>query len=894
MRVAIRRAEGRRLGIVPRLTLSLAAVVVLAGTANMIARESVRVMRTITHSTRTDAPAPQPPQEQPRAPEPRTGLETSRALGAALGNYQHAAEALVAKDSAANRSEFASTKDALQLETVELIKATPDDPKSALFASQRVPRYLEQGGEFVDMASRRRSAQIDYIAHAKSLSDEIQSSLSSAWTLFGRVIARQSLIQMRAETDAMRQHSERLVAGEGLDKNNADLLTADESRFAQLIRSNEAVLEKSQGANWMQAVRDNFARLLSIRHSLEALDVQYDRAAGRFASEGRAVAAELAAAQDNLELAGAALALNSGTARQLASTAQGAARTTVVKDTTTGGDADSARLMAIVTALVMTVVVVISVLIVRGIGKPVKQMVNAANQLASGDTNVSVARGGIEELDLLAQAFNDMSSKLKSMQSARHHEQENLETIILERTHKLQQLALQDPLTSLPNRRHLTALLNAAIERATLDSSLLGVYFLDIDHFKNINDSVGHVFGDRVLMSVANRLEELTDGLGFVARLGGDEFTIVFEKAASVEAIHELGWSIARAFQKLLSVDDRELSLSVSVGASIFPLHESNAEALLRDADSALFRAKELGRSQLAVFTPELITTAAARFSIEQGLRLAIERSEFELAYQPEINLAVGEVELVEALLRWRLPDGRIARPGEFLAVAEQSGIIAEIDDWVLRTAVADAARWHHGQWPNVRVAINVSPRQLLDHHFVEKVLALVRELRLPPHCIEFELTEMAFQTGRTTISSLRTLRQHGFGIALDDFGTGYSSLTSLEELPLTRIKLDRSLVARIDTSERSAAIARAIVDLCDGLKLQVTAEGIERSEQFGWFCRNGGITLQGYLLSDALPFQEVLNAKELLANKVQDLLLSVRSATEEAVADRKVVTATG
>jgi diguanylate cyclase (GGDEF)-like protein len=512
--------------------------------------------------------------------------------------------------------------------------------------------------------------------------------------------------------------------------------------------------------------------------------------------------------------------------------------------------------------------------------------------LAGGDSSVQVSRGGLKELDILAAAFNEMSSKLAVAQQVNRSQQESLEEKVVERTHKLQQLAQQDPLTSLPNRRHLHALLGSAIDRASRDNRHVGVFFLDIDNFKNFNDSLGHVFGDRVLMSVANRLEEMADGLGFVARLGGDEFTLVYEDAESVQAIHDVGWDLVRAFHKLISVDERELSVSVSVGASIFPEHEQNAEALLRAADSALFRAKELGRSQLAMFTPQLIESAATRFTIEQGLRRAIEGGEFELVYQPEIELASLETGLVEALLRWRMPDGRLARPGEFLAIAEQSGLIAEISGWVLRTAITDASRWHHGGWPEARVAVNISPRQLLDHRFIDQLLAMLREFRLPAKCIELELTETVLQTGSATIAALRLLQSHGIGIALDDFGTGYSSLTSLEHLPLSRIKLDRSLIASIDTSPRSAAIARAIIDLCEGLELEVTAEGVERPQQLAWLRGNRGMYLQGYLLSDAVPFADVLRVKASLIDKIQDLLLSLpaksRVVAAVAAGDRR------
>jgi diguanylate cyclase (GGDEF)-like protein len=538
--------------------------------------------------------------------------------------------------------------------------------------------------------------------------------------------------------------------------------------------------------------------------------------------------------------------------------------------------AGGGRYLMTVTALVIMFITAISIATVRAVLTPVRRILRATARVAKGDMQARVPRGGIRELDTLAGAFNEMAARLAEAQAASRSQQESLEETVLQRTHKLQQLAQQDPLTSLPNRRHLSTLLNAAIERADRENRYVGVYFLDIDNFKNFNDSLGHVFGDRVLMSVANRLEEIADGLGFVARLGGDEFTLVYEGAISIEAIQSTGWDLVHAFQKLVSVDDRELSISTSVGASIFPLHEQDADSLLRAADAALFRAKELGRGQLALFTPELTETAARRFSIEQGLRRAIQNSEFELAYQPEINLADSQVGIVEALLRWRMPDGRLAKPAEFLAVAEQSGLISEINDWVLRTALRDASSWYHGGWPNACVAVNISARQLLDQRFVEQLLALTLENKLPANCIELELTEMVLQTGAGTIAALRVLQSAGFGIVLDDFGTGYSSLTSLEQLPLSRIKLDRSLIAGIDTSTRSAAIARAIIDLCEGLGLPVTAEGVERPEQFAWLLGCRAMYLQGYLLSDAVPFADVLRVKASLANKVHDLMLSL------------------
>jgi EAL domain-containing protein (putative c-di-GMP-specific phosphodiesterase class I) len=329
--------------------------------------------------------------------------------------------------------------------------------------------------------------------------------------------------------------------------------------------------------------------------------------------------------------------------------------------------------------------------------------------------------------------------------------------------------------------------------------------------------------------------------------------------------------------------------ISISVGASVYPDHGRDAEALLRAADAALFRAKALGRSQLSVFSPALLDEASAKFSTEQGLRYALERGEFELVFQPEVDATTLSAGVVEALLRWRLPDGRRASPGEFLAIAEESGLIMEISDWVLRTSIETAARWHYGAWPEARVAINLSSRQLLDGRFVDHVMGLLGEHRLPPRCIEIELTENVLQTGAATIDVLRELRDQGIAIALDDFGSGYSSLASLEKLPLTRVKLDSTLIASIHTSVRSAAITRALVGLCHNIGLEVTAEGIEYPEQLVFLADLAPIQLQGYLLARPVSANELLSVMTALPNHMTSLLLaSSGTDTAQGVAPRE------
>jgi EAL domain-containing protein (putative c-di-GMP-specific phosphodiesterase class I) len=227
-----------------------------------------------------------------------------------------------------------------------------------------------------------------------------------------------------------------------------------------------------------------------------------------------------------------------------------------------------------------------------------------------------------------------------------------------------------------------------------------------------------------------------------------------------------------------------------------------------------------------------------------------VEQGEFELLYQPEVCFETLETHTVEALLRWRQPDGNVVAPADFFAVAEQTGLITDISDWALRTAIQTAAVWHSGPWPKARVAVNISSQQLLGGSFVARLQTLLKQYQLPAQCLEIELTENVLQTGAMTIATLKRLREMGVSIALDDFGTGYSSLTSLERLPLTRVKIDRSLVATVDTGGRSPAIVRSIIGLCHSLGLQVTAEGVERPAQLGMLLTDRGVQVQGYLVS--------------------------------------------
>jgi diguanylate cyclase (GGDEF)-like protein len=510
---------------------------------------------------------------------------------------------------------------------------------------------------------------------------------------------------------------------------------------------------------------------------------------------------------------------------------------------------------------------------IRSIVNPVRAFRRVTQRLATGDLAARFEEVGVRELDVFAAAFNRMAESLEAAHAETTSQQAALEVKVVERTRQLQHLASHDALTGLPNRRGMLAFLDDALSRAELAHSRVALFFLDLDNFKDLNDSMGHLFGDLVLRAVAERLEQ-TSASGFATRLGGDEFTVIHSFDREAEQVLRLGQKLVEAFANPLVIEGREIVVSVSVGVSVYPNHGPDSDSLMRAADAALFRAKSLGRSQVSVFSDELHKRASVKFRTEQALRRAVEREEWQLLFQPEVCFDSLSVPVVEALLRWRRPDGELVSPGEFLGIAEESGLIAGISEWVLREAVERAAIWHRGQSSVARVAVNVSARQLLDVRFIDRLCALLSQHSLPASCIEIELTENVIQTGRTTLETLHNLRELGISVALDDFGSGYSSLASLEQLPLTRVKLDRSLIAAIDKNARSLSIARSIVGLCASLNLEVTAEGVERCEQLSLLLQLPQPSIQGYLISQPVAAEAIPEVLSGIPGHLQNLLL--------------------
>jgi diguanylate cyclase (GGDEF)-like protein len=905
-----RRALAERLsfGIASRLAVAFIGVAALVLAANFIVEQGVSVEKT-TQITRIEPPpavvvvAPAPIVVEAPAPVVERRTVTSDLLMISLDRFGRAAQDRLAGDTTQTEAEYQqSISDLDKASRAFIAQAGSISGKPPLKLAASINAFKEHGGELVKMADSRQAVMSEYSALFEDLYTRVNESVKRAWKILGRVVARQSLLQLSADFDGLRRGSTALASADNEQAPEMVRLLKTEQSVIDNLATNESGFRRSEGDQWYVAMRDDVARLVTLRESLLQSNKQLHVEAEDFTVEAVSVATIVPAKVESavvlaprsrknatdLVTARAQNAPSPAVAPAAAPAVTPAPAVVETHSVTTQDPKGHAKrvLIAWISVAVVLLLIFIALGTVLSIVGPVRRLRDATTRLAKGDIAVRVTRGGIKELDTLAVAFNAMAEELAAAKAVTREYQQGLEAKVAERTLQLRELAEHDPLTGLPNRRELFVLLNAAIERARGENCLVGVLFLDVDNFKYLNDSMGHAFGDRVLVSLAQRLQEITRSFGFSARLGGDEFTVVFERALSIDDIRAAGLGVVQAFQKPLSVDGRDLIVSVSVGASIYPDHAQDADALLKAADAALFRAKALGRSQLYVFTPELLEAAAAKFTAEQGLRRAIERGEFELVFQPEVNAETLETSLVEALIRWRMPDGSLASPGSFLAVAEESGLIIEISDWVLRSAMQTAAYWHHGAWPGARVAINVSPRELFDDSFVDRVFELLEQHRLPARCIEIELTESVLQTGATTIDALKRLRAHGVAIALDDFGTGYSSISSVEQLPLTRIKLDRSLIAGIDTSPRSAAIARAIIGMCQGLGLEITAEGVERPEQFALLAGQPGMYLQGYLLASPVSRDGVLAAMARATSRSQELLLQAPVSRTSDVAE--------
>jgi diguanylate cyclase (GGDEF)-like protein len=817
----VRRARFRP-GVALRVVIGFAAVAIIVVSSNLVTQRSARFAR-----------------EQVRQllehHEPL--VRATESLAAAINQYQRL---IVDESDRARSATDARTSSAQRMFEAlaayeQAASAFPNHASSVPQLRTTLEGLRDAGEALLQKSSARRQRLRDYWMRFERLETKLSVPQDQAVRFAGGVLASESVLLLQASLGVIRDRVSTATMVSSVP--TARAIAAGEREFASLLRRHARELEAFHGAVWLNEVSTSFDQLVEARRAAFVAIADYDAQAGRFRDES-AAAASMVLTQ-LVEPARRALA----DADRLAMEASEKADRHLVW-------ASSAALLMLCGIALATV---------TSVTRPVQRLTAATRQIASGIVRTRVPRGGARELDVLAEAFNQMAEQLEQAEAEVRAYQAELEAKVEERTRELKHLAHHDPLTQLPNRRQLFAHLENALQRARGQSSRVAVLFLDLDNFKTINDSMGHAFGDSVLQAVGDRLRaQRPSATAFSARFGGDEFTIICENITSIEEAEYVAAQLLEEFQSSLAVHGRELRISVSVGASVYPDHAGDSHALLRAADAALFRAKERGRNCWSMFAPELVEAASSRFEVEQALRRAVERGEFELLYQPQVCFETLETHAVEALLRWRQADGRIVAPHEFFDVAERSGLITEISDWALRTVVEAAASWQTATWPKARVAVNISSQQFLSGDFVRRVEQVLAMYALPPECLEIELTENVLQTGTTTIDALRRLRSMGISIALDDFGTGYSSLTSLERLPLTRVKIDRSLIATIDHGQRSPAIVRSIVGLCHSLGLQVTAEGVERDSQLGVLLTDRGIEVQGFLISYPLMASEV------------------------------------
>jgi diguanylate cyclase (GGDEF)-like protein/PAS domain S-box-containing protein len=415
-------------------------------------------------------------------------------------------------------------------------------------------------------------------------------------------------------------------------------------------------------------------------------------------------------------------------------------------------------------------------------------------------------------------------------------------------------MARHDALTNLPNRTLFREELERVLKVAK-PSDQLAVLCLDLDHFKKINDSLGHPVGDALLNEVASRLRGCIDANDTVARLGGDEFAIVQHcKECDPTAVSALASNVVELLAAPYDIHGHHLVVGVSIGISLAPADGDNPDALLKNADLALYRAKADGRGTYRFFETGMDARAQARRLLELDLRLALQRSEFEVHYQPICDIASDEIVVCEALVRWRHPQRGLIAPNNFIPIAEETSLIVPLGDWVLRQACRDATRW-----TKACVAVNLSPVQFRNAGLVASVKAALEQSGLPASRLELEITEsVLLQNSETTREMLLELRELGVKISLDDFGTGYSSLSYLRSFPFDKIKIDRSFVSELGTSKDSLAIIRAVTGLGKSLGMVTTAEGVETGDQLDLLSREGCTQAQGYLISKPRPIAEV------------------------------------
>ncbi len=485
-----------------------------------------------------------------------------------------------------------------------------------------------------------------------------------------------------------------------------------------------------------------------------------------------------------------------------------------------------------------------------------------------------------DEIALVSDAINIMLDKEQQLYEELREAHDELENKVLQRTaalnlananlqeeirkreeiqDKITHLAYHDYLTDLPNRLLFAELLGHAMTMSNRLGKVLAVLYLDLDGFKNINDTMGHYAGDRLLKEVSDRLVNRVRSSDTIARLGGDEFIIMIENLSDVDGISVLAHKILKAFEEPFLLQNQACHVTPSIGIAVYPTDGEDADTLIKNADIAMYQAKEKGKNQFAFCTSNMKAHVVENMRLSNYLYRAIEKNELEVYYQPQVNCQTREIIGVEALLRWHHPSEGMISPGVFIPIAEQTGLISSIGEWVLRQACAQNRTWQKAGLPRLRVAVNVSVKQLHYASFVKTVDSILLETGMNPECLEIEITESAIMKDHHSVSAvLSALKQMGVKIAIDDFGTEYSSLNYIKTMPVDRIKIAMPFIHGIGVSDKDEAIVKAIIVLTQSLNLNVIAEGVETHDQLKflnqWMCSE----IQGYIYYRPMPAAEM------------------------------------
>ena len=503
------------------------------------------------------------------------------------------------------------------------------------------------------------------------------------------------------------------------------------------------------------------------------------------------------------------------------------------------------------TLLWIILTLIVSLLLSKLLTLPIKDLAEATTHLPSkilNEQSIKWPKSFILEINSLIDNFKGTSKILK--ESFNDIQRVNSE---------LNSLASHDPLTNLANRSLFNKELGKAIEDAIVNNKKIAVMFLDLDRFKLINDTFGHNVGDKLLVQISKRLRTVLREEDIVCRMGGDEFTFLISNVDSEEEAAKIADKILESLQEKYILEEQEFNISASMGVAFYPEDGNESETLLKKADIAMYRAKENGKSNYQFFNNDMDNQGVERFKIENHLRKALEKNELILYYQPRVDSKTEKVKAVEALIRWKSPEFGMVPPIKFIPIAEETGLIIPIGEWVLRTACKQNKMWQEAGHPPIGVSVNLSALQFAQRNLVDKVGEILEETGLDPRWLELEITEgIVIKNIDFTIQTLERLKEMGVKVSLDDFGTGFSSLNYLKNFKIDTLKIDSSFVRDINGDIKNTAIVNTIISLGKHLDLNVTAEGVETTTQLDFLKLNGCNEIQGFLYSRPIPPEEL------------------------------------